>query len=302
MRFQPELVYIGHLYILSKALLPFLARLDLPIYYDEGGAGLSDAGKDHGRRFRFTGDWRSRFAPLNWLKPLVIRLVCAISHGRFRPEWNWPSYLHATFNSRTSRDIAITRGVPMSNSRALHSGIDLARFEFKQRAGMGNPVRIIVPGRLERRKGQSDAVLLLQELVRRGTEAQVVLAGSGWTDGYNTEIEKLAESAGISDRVKILPMLAQNELVAEYHKSDICFFTSYQTIGFSRTPLEAMACGCVVISYGNEGSSEIIRDRENGFIVPPGDIPRTADLIMESCSATRTVQKHHPKCQAGDRE
>ena len=35
--------------------------------------------------------------------------------------------------------------------------------------------------------------------------------------------------------------------------------------------LEAMACGCVVVSTNQAGSAEIIRNGENGFLVPVGD-------------------------------
>jgi glycosyltransferase involved in cell wall biosynthesis len=290
-KFQPDLIYIGHLYVFCKTLLPYLANTNVPIYYDEGGSGLLDAWEDHGRWFRFSGDWRSRFAPINWIKPNAIQLICGLSKGRIQKNWQWPLKLHVTYNSRTSLEIAGKKGVPIENYQVLHSGIDLTHFEFKQRSGIGTTLNIIVPGRLEKRKGQIDAVVLLQELVRRGVDARVILAGSVWTDSYDREIERLAKAAGISSRVQILPMLTQNELIAKYHESDVCFFTSYQNIGFSRTPLEAMACGCVVISYGNEGSDEIIRNGETGFLVDPGDIPQAADIIERLITQPEQVRQ-----------
>ena len=71
--FDPDIIYLGHTYILSKALLPYLADHDIPILYDEGGDGLVEAWTEHGRWFRFTGDYRSRYALLNAIKPWIIR-------------------------------------------------------------------------------------------------------------------------------------------------------------------------------------------------------------------------------------
>ena len=84
-------------------------------------------------------------------------------------------------------------------------------------------------------------------------------------------------------------MVTQDKLVGLYHQADICFFPSYQEPGFSRTPLEAMACGCIVISYGNEGSDEIIRNKQTGFLVPPGDYLGIVAIIKELVSNHKMV-------------
>ena len=265
--FQPDVIYLGHTYILSKTLLPFLARQEIPIVYDEGGSGLIEAWTEHGRWFRFTGDYRSRFAPLNWIKPFVIRLVVAISRGRIQREWTWPRNMRIIFNSDLNRENARTAGVPIANSTVIHSGVDTSVFTFKPREKMGSPLRIIVPGRIERRKGQLDAVHLVKALLDEGIDTRLVMAGSGWVDGYYEEVLTSIRENQLTDHISILPMLTAEELAAHYHNADICFFPSHFRTGFSRVPLEAMACGCLVISYGNEGSDEIIKDGENGFLV-----------------------------------
>ena len=96
----------------------------------------------------------------------------------------------------------------------------------------------------------------------------MIFAGAHNDDNYYHEILDAIQNKSLADKVTIQPMLTQDELVRHYQEADICFFSSYQEIGFSSTPLEAMACGCIVISYGNEGSDEIIDNGENGFLVP----------------------------------
>ncbi len=40
-----------------------------------------------------------------------------------------------------------------------------------------------------------------------------------------------------------------------------------------------MACGSILITYGNEGAREIVRNYENGFVVDEGDIMKVVDII-----------------------
>ncbi len=289
--FQPDVVYIGHLYILSKALLPFLARRRLPILYDEGGSGLIDAWTDHGRWFRFTGEWRSRFAPLNWIKPAVIRLVCLLGKGLISPRWQWPQQMRVVFNSRLNQTNALVKGVPVENSTVIHSGVDTDTFKFRERKNLNEPLTIIVPGRIERRKGQLDAIKLLKELLDAGIDTRLKLVGAGCSDSYAEEILKYTKEHGLQDKLELKPMLSHKELVEEYHSADICFFPSYQTIGFSRVPLEAMACGCIVITYGNEGSDEVIVQGKNGFLLEQGNIPQVAEWIRKLLTSPALAQE-----------
>ena len=163
----------------------------------------------------------------------------------------------------------------------IHSAIDIQKFHFKPRANLNKPLKIIHPGRIEPRKGQLDAVRLLAELNQAGIDARLLIVGEKWIDKYTNEVEHLISDLHLAEKIQVHPMVSQEELVSFYHQSDICFFPSYQEIGFSRTPIEAMACGCIVISYGNEGSDEIIENEKNGFLVTPGNYPEITGIISE---------------------
>ncbi|MBD3240630.1 MAG: glycosyltransferase, partial [Chitinivibrionales bacterium] len=43
--------------------------------------------------------------------------------------------------------------------------------------------------------------------------------------------------------------------------------------------LEAMACGCAVVSTDNIGSREIVRDGENGILLPIGDVDGFVNIV-----------------------
>ncbi len=287
--FDPDILYLGHTYILSKALLPYLADRDIPILYDEGGSGLIEAWTEHGRWFRFTGDYRSRYTFLNAIKPWIIRAVCKISRGRITPVWTWPDKMQIVFNSELNRRQASAKGVPADHAMVIHSGIDTQKFILKPRTGFSTQLKIIVPGRIERRKGQLDGVYLLKMLLEEGIDTRMIFAGAHNDDNYYHEILDAIQNESLADKVTIRPMLTQDEMVRHYQEADICFFSSYQEIGFSSTPLEAMACGCIVISYGNEGSDEIINNGENGFLVPPGDYEAMKNLVTKLSSTPSSV-------------
>lgn len=290
--FKPDLIYLGHTYILSKALLPYLASQSLPIVYDEGGAGLVEAWTEHGRWFRFTGDFSTGMPLIDLLKPPVIRMVCALSRGRIKPQWQWPQNMQIIFNSELNRRVAVKAGVPAERSTVIHSGVDTELFTFKPRTALGTPLHILTPGRIERRKGQKDAVELLHHLLQSGVNARLTLAGGSWSDGYYKDVIELVQSLGLVENIEILPMLSRTELVKQYHQADICFISSYQQVGFSRVPVEAMACGCIVISYGNEGSNEIIKNNETGFLVEPGryqDITAKINSFIHSSHSLETL-------------
>jgi glycosyltransferase involved in cell wall biosynthesis len=66
-------------------------------------------------------------------------------------------------------------------------------------------------------------------------------------------------------------------------------------MGFSRIPLEAMASGCLMITYGNEGSIEVITNNETGFIVSEGDFEGISSIIQE---VIENPEKYKKICRA----
>ena len=52
-----------------------------------------------------------------------------------------------------------------------------------------------------------------------------------------------------------------------------------------------MACGSIVVSYGNEGSDEIIKNDVNGYCVEPGDIKKVAEIIKALEASSARVQE-----------
>lgn len=65
--------------------------------------------------------------------------------------------------------------------------------------------------------------------------------------------------------------LHTKELIEEYKRHDIYLTFSYPE-GFSLTPLEAMACGCVVGGFTGGGANLYMKDGETALVCDDGDI------------------------------
>ena len=280
-RFQPDVIYLGHITNLSKSLMPYLAACSIPIVYDEGGSGLIDSWEERGTWYKFIHEYASRYAILNTIKPFVIKFVCKLSGNKINTRWSWPANMHIFFNSELNHLNAIARKVPVNGSMVIHSGINPEKFKYQSKTSFGNPLLLIIPGRIEPRKGQLDGVKLLATLREIGIDGNLIIVGESWSNSYYLELINEINKFSLVDKITIMSMITQDKLIDLYHKADICFFPSYFKTGFSRIPLEAMACGCILISYGNEGSDEIIRYKQTGFLVPSGDYLGMANIIRE---------------------
>jgi len=301
--YHPDLVYLWHIQNLSNAILPYFSHQNIPIVFDEGGSNLVYLSKVHKRGIYFYQNDRD-FVVKKLLKKFVYSFAGLASANRIKINWAWPKNMDIYFNCQSSLEYARMQGAQIDNAQVIVSGIDLSKFPYTSNGHRSLPVKIIAPGRIKEQKGLLDAVLLAKELVERKIPVIVTIAGKVQSESCYQEILKEIDVCGLDDVVQVQSMLPQEELSRLYRDSDFCFFPSYQRVGLSRIPLEAMASGSIVISYGNEGSNEIINHESSGLIVPEGCIALVADwiekLANEPClskeiaqTARREIEQKH---------
>lgn len=106
-------------------------------------------------------------------------------------------------------------------------------------------------------------------------DARFLIAGDG---PRREELETLASSLGIADAVRFLGF--RRDIPNILAASDVVALSSYPwQETFSVAMLEAMAAGIPVVVTNVGFLDEIVRDGENGFLVPPGDAPALAAKI-----------------------
>jgi len=288
-QFQPDVIYLGQIMPFSKIIIPFLAGFDLPFILDDGGYTAADAFENKGIWFKYVEGYASKYSFVNSIKPLVINLIGFVSGRRIKSKWAWPEKMQILFKREYNLKMAKEKGVSVEGAKVIHSGVNTDLFNFQSRHKLHSPILIILPGRIEPLKGQIDAARLLIRLLEKEIDAQLLLVGETRVESYYYEIEKEISTRRLENCITHTPMVTHEKLVELYHQADICFFPTYHKFGFSRTPLEAMACGCIVISYGNEGSGEVIRNQQNGFLVPSADYSTMVDIVKGLISSPELV-------------
>lgn len=288
--YHPDLIYVWNIINLTKAFFPYWAQLDLPIVCDEGGASLVQAWQHGGSWYSFL-ERRSKSRPKNSLKAIAGEWVSFLSGGLLKPNWIWPSSMTVYFNSHQGWKNALDQHVPVNEAQVIRSGIELNAFPFHQRTRMNSPIHILVAGRQEPQKGQKDALFLLKVLQESGIDARLIIVGNIDVASYHIDLNDMVQSLALKPYVTFLPFVNRDQLASLYHKADICFFPSYHQYGLSRTPLEAMACGALVIAYGGEGSGEIILDQETGYIVQPQDYRQIETIIRQNAAEPWSYQQ-----------
>jgi glycosyltransferase involved in cell wall biosynthesis len=104
----------------------------------------------------------------------------------------------------------------------------------------------------------------------------VVFAGDGV---LRRQLTELAESVGISERVRFLGFVNQTELPAVYRAADVLVLPSaFEPFGLVVN--EAFACGIPAIASNACGCVEdLIVEGETGFSFPSGDVAALADRL-----------------------
>ncbi|MFF3331094.1 glycosyltransferase [Streptomyces sp. NPDC002888] len=176
-------------------------------------------------------------------------------------------------------------GVPPRQVSVVPCGVDVEHFRPGVR-GTDVPERqrrhrLLVCGRLVRRKGYDRAVRALTEI----PDAELLVAGGPSADLLETDPEAerllwLADQAGVADRVRLLGAVDPARMPALIGSADAIVCTpSYEPFGI--VPLEAMACGVPVVATDVGGHRDTVADRRTGRLVPPGDTAALASTVRD---------------------
>ncbi len=85
------------------------------------------------------------------------------------------------------------------------------------------------------------------------------------------DLKKILKSLESSDYdIRVVDGLTQSQLINEYQSADIFIATGYPE-GFSLPPLEAMACGCVVVGFTGGAAREFMLHESTAMVAEDGD-------------------------------
>jgi glycosyltransferase involved in cell wall biosynthesis len=154
-------------------------------------------------------------------------------------------------------------------SRTIHYGVPTpAALPERDPALSAQPLRIVYAGRfVEEQKRVSDLAKVAHALAGRGIPVSWTLIGDG------PEAAALRAAFGglpAGSTVEFTGRLAADSVLERYGSSDVLILTSSYE-GLPLSLLEAMAHGAMpVVTAVDSGIPEVLRDGENGFVVPIG--------------------------------
>jgi len=130
---------------------------------------------------------------------------------------------------------------------------------------------------------------LLRAFAKAGvSNAYLIYAGEG---PMRPELESEAKSLGIAERVRFLGFVNQSGLPDVYRSSDLIVLPSeYEPFGVVIN--EAMLSGCAAIVSDRVGARiDLVREGENGFVFPCGNVDTLAALLGQSLGDSRRLQQ-----------
>lgn len=146
-------------------------------------------------------------------------------------------------------------------------GTDLAHFSPEGPTGMVSPYVLFV-GRLHPEKTPLVFCDVAICLLHHHPSLHVVIVGEG---ALKEEMQRKFVAARVSDRVLYTGRQTPDELAAWY-RGAVCLVHPSDWDGWGMVMIEAMACGCPVVSTDSGAAGEAVRDGENGVVVPVRDV------------------------------
>jgi len=171
-----------------------------------------------------------------------------------------------------------------------------------------DPLRLLVIGTLDRHKRQDLAVEALRCLHDDGVAAELVLVGASADETYAREVQALAHTVGVADRVTFAGQ--SDDVAMHLLRSDVLLLPAGEV-----TPLvlmEAMAYQTPVVAARMGSIPDVVVHEQSGLLVAPDDAEAMAAAVRRlaeqpalsaalRAGARERVETHFDEAQSHER-
>ena len=182
--------------------------------------------------------------------------------------------------------------VPEDRLAVIPRGVDLETFDparldaawqddFRKRWGLEGKFVALVVGRVSRLKGVDVLIRAVAELKASWPELVALVVGGPQKhqEDYLDELKALARDLAVQDRVIFTG--SQTHIPEIDALADVlCSCNVSKPESFGRTVAEALAMETPVIAAAHGGVLDIVRDGQDGFLVPSGDAHALAQALL----------------------
>ena len=185
----------------------------------------------------------------------------------------------------------VARGIPSGKITVVPNAVDRNAFsgprepdtDLAARLGLAGRTVLGFFGSFYFYEGLHVLLRALPELQRRRPEISVLLAGGGPEEA---RLRELAQELELGNGVVFAGRVAHHEIQRYYDLADLLVFPRLSMrlteLVTPLKPLEAMAQERIVVASNVGGHRELIRDRDTGYLFPPGEPHHLAEGVLRA--------------------
>jgi glycosyltransferase involved in cell wall biosynthesis len=168
-----------------------------------------------------------------------------------------------------SQVLRIAPNHPADRLEVVRLGVDCEALQPADPEALpaAQPVKLACTGRMVAAKGHRILLEALAPIAAAGIPFTCTLIGDG---PERLALESLAVELGIAQNLRFLGAMAHQPTLAEVAKADVFVLASFAE-GLPVALMEAMALGVPCISTTIAAIPELIREHQNGLLVPPAN-------------------------------
>ena len=182
------------------------------------------------------------------------------------------------FPQRRAKDIFVGAAVDRSLFYPRHLSPDQKQ-DVRKRYGIQGQFALFV-GSLEPRKNLDFLLRLMPELYKENIRL-VVVGGKGWK---NSSLKKTIDAPGFPKEAVIFCGYVTNDELALLYNTADCFVSAALMEGFGMPQLEALLCGCPIVTADNTAMTEIASGKQGATLVSGYDPEQWRQTVVKVIS------------------
>jgi glycosyltransferase involved in cell wall biosynthesis len=185
--------------------------------------------------------------------------------------WFYKKCWFSVYSTCTQKDLRMF-GAKDERNRLIYCGADLAA--YTPGTGEREPF-ILWISRLQKYKGPTDAVEVLEKLKDEFPELRLVIVGAG---PFREKLEAFIRERNLQERVDLTGFISEEDKIDLLRRAAVHLQSSYKE-GWGLSVIEANACGCPVVANDTTGLRDSCRDNETGLLYRHCDVDDAADKV-----------------------